>query len=137
MPIHALITTIGTSPEPAIFLILDRLNKVLADLVGRGTGIPLFAQHDLAQFLFIPVVHSILLLRLFLSSLNITRISVQILFSGLPLDIQVMTELALLALLAIALFMEHTEHGLRIHTERNLLRLQWLKQLCGFLLGVL
>ena len=43
-----------------------------------------------------------------------------------------MAEFAFLALLAIPLLIEYAQHGLRIHTKRNLLYLNRLEQLCGF-----
>lgn len=136
MFIHAFITPIGANPEPTIFLVLDGLDEVLADLVGRRSRVPLLAKDDLAQLLLIPVLHSILLLLFLFAGLRIAGIGVEILLSGLPLDVQIMAELALLPFFAVALLVEDTDDGLGIHTERNLLSLEGLEQLCCLLLRI-
>lgn len=137
MLVHALITSIRASPEPAILLVLDRLDKVLADLIGGGTRITVLAEHDAAQLLLIPIIHSIGLLLLFLGFFGITRVGVQILLGRLPLNVQVMAELALATLVATALLVEDTQNSLRVHAERNLLYLYGLEQVCRLSLRIL
>lgn len=137
MLIHALITSIGAGPEPAILLVLDGLNEVLANLLGSRARVPMLAENNIAQLLLIPVVYGIRLLRLLLSSLGITRIGVEILLGSLPLGIQVVTELALPALLAVALLEVDADDRLGVHTEWNLLDLYGLEQLRRLLLSVL
>lgn len=105
MLIHALVATIGAHPEPAVLLVLDGLDEKLAHLLGGRARIAMLAENNIAQFRLIPVVHSILLLGLFF--FIVARVSVQIFLGGLALDVQVVTELALLALLAVALFVEN------------------------------
>lgn len=134
MLIHALITSIRASPEPAILLVLDCLDKVLADLVGSRPRVTVLAHHDTAQLLLVPLIHGIGLL---LILLVLTRIGVKILLGRLALDIHVVAELALLALLTTTLLVEDTKNGLGIHTEGHLLHLDRLEQLGGFTLGPL
>lgn len=136
MLIHALITSIGAGPEPAILLVLDGLNKVLANLLGCRTGISVLAENNLAQLLLVPVVDGIRLLRLLLRSLNIPGIGVEVLLGGFPLDVRIVTELALPALLAMALLIVDAENRLGIHAKGNLLDLHGLEQLCRFLGGL-
>lgn len=137
MLIHALITPIGAGPEPAILLVLDGLDEVLANFFGSRTWIAVLAENNLAQLLLVPVVDGIGLLGLLLRSLNVTGIGVKILLGSFPLDVHIVTELALLALLAMTLFKVDTENSLGIHAEGDLLDLHGLEQLCRFLLGLL
>lgn len=137
MLVHALITSIRTSPEPAILLVLHSLDKELADLLGGRSGVAVLAEHNAAQLLLVPVFHLVGLLRLLRCLLIITRIGIQILLGGLALDIHVMTELALAALFAATLLVEETQHGLRIDTEGHFLYLYRLVQVCSLPLGVL
>lgn len=134
MLVHALITSVRASPEPAILLVLHRLDKVLADLVGGRTRVTVLAQHDTAQLLLVPLVHSI---RLLLLLLVLTRIGVEILLGRFALDVHVVTELALPTLVAAALLVEDTQNGLGVDTERHLLHLDRLEQLGSFTLGQL
>lgn len=134
MLILAGVTSIGTDPEPTVLLVLDRLNEELADLIGRRLRVSVLAEDDIAQLLFIPVVHRILLLILLLRGLHVSRIGVQVLLSSLALHIRIVAELALLSLLTIALLEEDTQDGLGIHTEGNLLHLHRLEQLSCLLL---
>lgn len=136
MSVHALVTTIGTSPEPSVLLVLDGIDEVFADLLGRASRVSVLAGNDLAQLLFVPVVHGILLLHLILILLHIPRIGVQILLGSLTFGVQVMAELALTALFTVALLVENTDNGLGVDTKRNLLHLDRLEQLCRLLLGV-
>lgn len=128
MPIHAFIASIRTDPEPAILLIFHSLDKVLADLIGSRPRIPMFTLHNVPQFFLIPIVHGIGLLLLLLRLFRIPRIRVNILFGRLPLDAQIMAELALLPLLTMTLFEEDAENRLGIHAKRHLLHLHRLKQ---------
>lgn len=137
MLVHALITSIRASPEPAILLVLDRLDKVLADLVCSGTGVAVLAEYNAAQLLLVPVLHSIGLLLLFLRLLGITRVRVQILLGRLALDVQVMAELALATLVATALLVKNTQHSLRVHAEGHLLHLHGLEQISRLSLRIL
>lgn len=81
-----------TRPEPSVLLVLDRIDKVLAHLVGRGLRVALLARNNLAQLLFVPVLHRVLLL-----ALDAPHVLVQVLLLLLPLDAEVVRELALLA----------------------------------------
>ncbi len=134
MSVHALVTSIGTNPEPTVLLVLNCLNEVFADLVSRRPRVTVLAHDDLAKLLLIPLVHGIALLLLLL---RLSRIGVKILLSRLALYIRVVTELALATLLTVALLVEHAKHGLRIHTEGDLLHLDGLEQLEGILLRLL
>ena len=136
MLVHALVTTIGASPEPSIFLVLDSFDEKLADLLGRCSGVPVLVKNNAAKLLFIPIIHGILLLFLFLILLNISGIGVEILLGSLALHIRVVTKFTLTALFAVALLVEHTKDSLRVDAKRNLLHLHGLEQLCGFSLGV-
>lgn len=137
MLVHALVTTIGTSPEPSVLLVLHSVDEVLANLFGRRTRVAVLAENHLAEFFFIPIIHSILLLPCFFLLLLVPGIGVQVLLGRLALGVQVMTELALAALFTVALLVENTDNCLGIDTKRNLLDLDGLEQLCGFLLGLL
>lgn len=137
MLVHALVTSIRTSPEPTVLLVLDSLDEVLADLIRSRARVTVLAEDDLAQLLLIPVVNRILLLRLFLGRLHVSGIGVEILLGRLALNTRVVTELALATLLTVTLLVENAKHSLRIHTEGNLLNLHGLEQLQGLLLGLL
>ena len=50
MLVHALIASVRTGPEPAVFPVLDCFDEVFADFVSRGFGIAVFAYDDLAEF---------------------------------------------------------------------------------------
>lgn len=131
MLVHALVTTVGTSPEPTILLVLDRLDEVLANLVGGGTGVSVLAHDNAAQLLLVPCVHGIGLLCLF-GVLCIARIGVQILLGSLALDVQVVTEFTLATLLTATLLVELTQYGLRVDTKGHLLNLHWLEKVGSF-----
>lgn len=137
MLVHALITTIRTNPEPTILLVLHSLNKEFADLVGSRPWVSMFAQHDTAQLLLVPLIHSISLLSVLLAFPGITRVGVQILLGRLALNVQVMTELALATLLTTTLFVELAQNSLRVDTKWNFLHLDRLEQLCSLLLSCL
>lgn len=137
MLVHALVTSIRTSPEPTVLLVLDSLDEVLADLIRSRARVTVLAEDDLAQLLLIPVVNRILLLRLFLGRLHVSGIGVEILLGRLALNTRVVTELALATLLTVTLLVENAKHSLWIHTEGNLLNLHGLEQLQGLLLGLL
>jgi len=123
--IHALIASIRANPEPAILLVLHRLDKVLADLVGGCTRVTMLAHHDAAQLLLVPLVHGVGLLLILLVLL--TRISVEILFGRLALNVHVVTELASFALFAATLLVEDTQNGLGIDAKGDLLHLNRLE----------
>lgn len=134
MFVHALVASIRTNPEPTVLLVLDGLNKVLANFLGSRPRVAVLAENNFAKFLFVPFVHCVALLRLLLLFLRISRIGVEILLGRFPLNVQIMTELALLSLFTVALLVEDTQDGLRVDTKRNLLNLHGLEQLQGFLL---
>lgn len=46
MLVHALITPVGTDPEPTVFAILNSLDKVLANLVCGCSLVALLGQHN-------------------------------------------------------------------------------------------
>jgi len=131
MSVHALVTSIWTNPEPTVFLVLHSFDKVLAHFVGSCSRVSVLAQDDLPQFLFVPLIHRVILLFILccLRCCSVSAVRVNVLLGGLPLDAQIMAELALVALLAIALLVEHTENGLGVDAERNLLDLHRLEQL--------
>ena len=137
MLVHALVTSIGTSPEPTVLLVLNRLNEVLADLVRSRSRVAVLAENDLAKLLLIPVIDSILLLSLFLRRLHVSRVGVQISLGRLALHASIVTELALAALFAVALLVENAKNSLRINTKRHLLNLNRLEQLQSLLLSLL
>ena len=137
MLVHTLVTSIGTSPEPSILLVLHSIDEIFANLLGGRSGVSVLAENHLAKFLFIPIIHGILLLRLLLFLFIIAGIGVEILLGSLALSVQVVAELALATLFAVALLVENTDDGLGVDTERNLLHLDGLEELHGLLLGVL
>ena len=133
MFIEALVSTIWTRPEPTVLLVFDSLDKVLAHLVCCGFGVSMLAQDDLSQLGLIPVVHVVLLLALvILCLLLISAIRVQTLLLSLAFNSQVVTKFALLALFAVALLEELTQHCLGIGSKWDLLNLYWLEELSGF-----
>jgi len=134
MLIHALISSVRTSPEPSILLILDRLDEVFAYFIRRRLRIPMLTQHHLAQLLLIPIVHAILLLVLLLL---LSTICVQTLLLCLALDRQIVTKLALPTLVAVAFFVELAEDCLWIDTEGHLLDLYGLEEVGDFAACVL
>ena len=73
---------------------------------------------------FVPFRHVVFLLCLVFS---FPRVLIQILLLAFSFHCQIMAEFAFLALLAIPLLIEYAQHGLRIHTKRNLLDLDRLK----------
>ena len=42
MLVHALVATVGTGPEPAVFAFFDGGDEVFADFVGGGFGVSMF-----------------------------------------------------------------------------------------------
>ena len=62
MLVHALVTTIRTRPEPAVFSVLHRLDEELTHLICRCLWVAVFTEHHLPQLLFIPLFHAVLLL---------------------------------------------------------------------------
>ena len=50
MPVHALVASVWTGPEPAVFPDLDGFDEEFADFVGCGFGVTVFAHDDLAEF---------------------------------------------------------------------------------------
>ena len=50
MLVHALIASVRTRPEPAVFAVFDRVDEVFAYFVGGGLGVAVFAQDDFAEF---------------------------------------------------------------------------------------
>lgn len=138
MLVHALVASIRTCPEPAILLVLDGLDEVLAHLVCCGLGVAVFAEHDIAQLLLVPVVHVVLLLALLLLLLLlVSAVGVQAPLLRLALHIQVVGELAAFALLAVALLEELTKDCLGIDAEWHLLHLDRLEKLSHLLLSLL
>lgn len=134
MLVHALVSSIGAAPEPAILLVLHSLDEVLAHLVGGRPRVAVFTHDNLAQCLLVPFIHGVSLLGLLLGLLSITRVGVKILLGRLALNVQVMAELALAAFVAVALFVVDTEDRLRIDTEGNLLYLHRLEKIGRLLL---
>lgn len=126
MPVHALIATVRTRPEPAVFPVLDRFDEEFADFVGSGFGVAVFTQDYLSQFLLIPLRHVISLLIL-LPFLPFPRIRIQIPLLALPPHLQIMTELALLPLLTATLLEKLTQHGFGVDAEGHFLHLDGLE----------
>ena len=84
----------------------------------------------------IPLGHIILLLLLLLRLLlGVPRISIQTPLLTLPLNRQIMTELALLPLLTIPRLEKQAQHSLWIDAEGDFLRLDGFEEICGFLSG--
>ena len=73
---------------------------------------------------FVPIRHIVFL---FLILFGFPGVLIQVFLFTLPLHRQIMTELALPPLLAIALLEEHTQHRLRIHAKRHFLHLNGLE----------
>jgi len=136
--VHALVAAVGTGPEPTILAVLDSLDEELAHLVGRRLWVSVLGLDDIAQLLLVPVCHVVLLsLLILLLLLQLSRVGVQTLLLSLDALRQVVTELALSALVTSTLFEELTEHRLGVDTEGNLLDLNGLEEfgglsLCGF-----
>ena len=84
MLVHALITSIRTHPEPTVFLVLDGLNEVLADLVSRRPRVPVLAKNNRTKLRFVPLLHGVGLLLLVF---RLSGISVKILLGRLTIDI--------------------------------------------------
>lgn len=137
MLVHALVAAIRTGPEPAVLLVLDGLDEVLADLLGRRARVSMLAHNDIAQLLLVPVVYRVSLLSLLLGRLDVSRVGVKIDLGRLALHVGVMAEFALAALLTVALLEEDTKHGLGVHAEGHLLDMHGLEQLRRILLGLL
>ena len=50
MLVHAFVSSIRTSPEPAVFAVLDGVDEEFAHFIRGGFGVSVFAENDLAQF---------------------------------------------------------------------------------------
>ena len=136
--VHALVGAVGADPEPAVFAVLDGLDKELADLVGRRALVALLRQHDGPQLLFVPVRRRLRLLLLLLLFFVVTGVRVQTALRRLAVNVQVVGKLALLALVTVALLEEDAQHRLRVDAKRNLLDLHRLvQQQVRLALGVL
>jgi len=137
MPVHAPVAAVRTRPEPAILTDLDGLDEELADFVGGGLRVTVFTHDHLPQLLLVPPGHIIfpLLLLLPFPFATFPRIRVQVPLLAFSSHIQIVAELALLALLAAALLVELAQHGLGVHAEGHFLHLHRLEQLGGFPLG--
>lgn len=133
MAVHALVTAIGTGPKPAIFTIFDGGNKVLADLVGGGSRIAMFVEDDVAEFLFVPVLHIVFLL---FFPLLFPSVLIQVPLGHLLADIEVMAEFTFPSFVAMTLLEKLAENCLWIYTKGDLLYLDWLKQLGSLSLGL-
>lgn len=120
MLIHALISSVGADPEPSVLAIFNSLDEVLAYLVGSSALITLLGQHDGPQLLLVPVGRG---LKLLLFVLFFAGILVDILLLRLAVHVKIMRELALVALLAVALSMENANDCLGVHAKRHLLDL--------------
>jgi hypothetical protein len=135
--VHALVSSVRTHPEPAVLLILHRLNEEFAHLICGRLRIPVFTQNHVAQLLLVPIHHLIVLLGLLLRLLlSISGIRVQAPLLCLALDIGVVRELAFAPFIAMALFEELAEYGFRIDAEGHFLHLDWLEKLGDLSLGV-
>lgn len=135
MLVHALIAAVWTDPEPTVFAILDGGHKVFADLVGRRLLVALLGQDDGPQLLLVPVGRR---LGLFLLLLLLSLVRVQVLLLRLALYRQVVRELALSALFAVALLEEDAHHRLGVDAKGHLLHLRGLvEQHLRLALGVL
>ena len=133
MLVEALVSTVRACPEPSVFLVLDGLNEVLAHFVRSGLRITVLAQDDLSQLVLIPLVHVVLLPALFFFLLLLVSVvGVQTPLLGLAFNRQVMAELALLALVAVALFEKLAKNSLGVGSEWDLLDLNGLEELGGF-----
>lgn len=135
MSIHAFVTTIWTGPEPAVFLIFNRLNKILANFLRCRPRVPVFAQDHISQLGFVPLFHGILLLSVI--TFCISRIRVQVPLCRLSLHAEVVAEFAFFALFAMALLEKLAHNGLRVDTKGHFLHLHGLEKLGCFSLGLL
>ena len=132
MPVHALVASIWTGPEPAVLAVLDCLDEVFAHFVGRRLRVAMLAHNDLLQLLFIPLLHAVLLLLgALLLLLLIFGIRIQRSFFRFTFHSKVVREFALLALLTGTFLEELTQHRLGIYSERHLLCLHRLEQFRG------
>lgn len=137
MLVHALVASVWTCPEPTVLLVLDGLDEELAHLVCRGLRVAVLAEYDIAQLLLVPLIHVVLLLALLLFLLLlVSTVGVQAPLLRLALHVQVVGELASLALFAVALLEKLAEHGLGVDTERHLLHLDRLEEFSHLPLGV-
>jgi len=84
----------------------------------------MFTDDDIAEFLFIPVFHIVLLLLL---SLLFPSVLIQILLSHLLDHFEVMAEFAFPSLVAVPLFEELAENSFWIDAEGDFLYLDWLE----------
>ena len=50
MLVHALVASVRTGPEPAVFTVFDRFDEVFAYFVRGGFGVTVFAEDDFAEF---------------------------------------------------------------------------------------
>jgi len=59
MAIFAVVTAIGTIPEPTIALLFNGIQEEFTNNIGGCLGILVLAQNDLLQFALIPIAHSL------------------------------------------------------------------------------
>lgn len=136
MFIHALISSVWTYPEPAVLLVLDRLNEVLAHFVRRRLRVAVLAEYDTSQFLLVPLRHVVLLLSIFLLLL-VAVVGIQTPLLRLALHVEVVRKLALLALFAVALLEKLAKNGFWVDAKRYFLYLDGLEELSSFFAGLL
>lgn len=95
----------------------------------------MFTQHHISQLGLIPLINRIFLLGI-CSSIRISRIRVQISLRGFSLDAQIVAKFALLALVAVSLFIELTHHSLGVHAKGNLLYLDGFEEFRSISFGL-
>lgn len=95
----------------------------------------MLAHHDVSEFLFVPLIHGVLVLGI-ASSLCISRIRVQVPLGGLALDAKIVAELAFATLFTMALFEKLTHNGLGVDAKRHFLHLHRFEQLGSLALGL-
>jgi len=48
--VHAFVAAVGAAPEPAVLAVFDGVDEEFTDFIGRGFGVAVFAEDDLAEF---------------------------------------------------------------------------------------
>jgi hypothetical protein len=133
--VHALVGAVGANPEPSILAVFDGFDEELADLVRRGLLVALLGENDGPQLFLVPVCRGFHLLLLLLFS---PGIGVQTPLFDLALVLEVVGELALLALFTVALLEEDTDDSLGVDAEWDLLDLgRLVHQSLDIALGIL
>ena len=107
--------TIRTLPEPAVALLLDGVQEVLADDLCGGLGtLALLLAKDLLQLVAVPIGVGLLRLRIALVRVDV------LLGRFTSIQSQIMTIFATVALVAASRFEEGADHRFRVLAESQL-----------------